>query len=273
MPDSANADFTQKLFCSSDWHIDSKYCDQKMLKRDLQKVKDENAWIVFDGDMFDAMQSKKDPRGRREELRPEFQAASNYSDLLVDYAYEFLKPYQENILLLGKGNHELSFIRHNETDLMSRLVGILNNNKDHKVIMGGYGGWIRFMYQSGTTARGRVTYKYNHGMGGNAPVTKGAIQTNRQAAATTEADITHNGHNHDDYIMPLAKEKLNNKGQLEVINQLYIRTPGYKATFQKDFDGDSWEYTQGTPKPLGSIWVTLGNIEGKPAVTEVAQTF
>ena len=156
---------------------------------------------------------------------------------------------------------------------MSRLIGALNSGQKHKIIGGGYGGWIRFMYQSGKISRGRMTYKYNHGSGGNAPVTRGVIQTNRQAASTTEADITHNGHNHQSYIVTIPKEKLNNKGQVEIINQLYIRTPGYKATFQKDFDGNSWEYSLGSPTPLGSIWVTLGNIGRKPAITEVTQTF
>ena len=135
MPDSANADFTQKLFCTSDWHKDSIYCEDKMLDRDLKSVVEKNGWIIVDGDIFDAMQAKKDPRGRREELRTEFQGVSNYSDVLVDYVYEFLKPYHNNILLLGKGNHENSFERHNETDLMSRLIGALNSGQDHKIII------------------------------------------------------------------------------------------------------------------------------------------
>jgi len=60
---------------------------------------------------------------------------------------------------------------------MSRLIGALNSGQKHKIIGGGYGGWIRFMYQSGKISRGRMTYKYNHGSGGNAPVTRGVIQT------------------------------------------------------------------------------------------------
>jgi predicted phosphodiesterase len=274
MPDSITANFEQKILAISDIHKDSIYCDEKMLKRDLDRAAEIGAWVFCNGDWFDGQQGRKDPRGRREELKPIFATKSNYSDLIVEESYEFLKPYRSILLCVARGNHEYSYLRHNDTDLIARLLGALNSGQDHKVQEGGYGGWLRFMYHhSKTTPRGRITYKYNHGGGGNAPVTRGMIQTNRQAAATTDADITHNGHNHQEYITNIPKESINNKGQLEIRNQIYIRTPGYKSVFQKDQEGSSWEYQMGSPTPLGGVWVTLGSTDGKPAITEVSKTF
>ncbi len=273
MPNSAVADFQQKIFAISDVHKDSIYCHEKLLKRELDKAAEIGAWVFCDGDWFDAQQGRKDPRGRREELRPEFANKSNYSDVIVDHSYEFLKPYRELFLGISRGNHEYSYLRHNDTDLIARLLGALNSGQKHKIQEGGYGGWLRFMYQNNNISRGRVTYKYNHGGGGNAPVTRGMISTNRQAAATTDADITQNGHNHQEYITNIPKESINNKGQLEIKNQIYIRTPGFKSVFQIDKDGSSWEYQMGSPTPLGGIWVTLGNIDQHPAITEVTKTF
>jgi len=273
MPDSVLSGFEQKILAISDVHKDSIYNNEKLLKRDLDKAKEIGAWVFCNGDWFDGQQGRKDPRGRREEIKPIFAGHSNYSDLIVDESYEFLKPYQSIMLGIARGNHEYSYLRHNDTDLMARLIGALNSGQQHKIQEGGYGGWLRFMFQHGKVPRGRITYKYNHGTGGNAPVTRGMISTNRQAATTTDADVTHNGHNHQEYITNIPKESINNKGQLEIKNQIFIRTAGYKSVFQMDNDGSSWEYQMGSPTPQGGIWVTLGNIDQRPSITEVLRTF
>lgn len=274
MPNSSVSDFNKKILAISDVHKDSIYCDERLLKRDLDKALEMDTWVFCNGDWFDGQQGRKDPRGRREEIKSIFANKSNYSDMIVEESYEFLKPYRNIFLGIARGNHEYSYLRHNDTDLIARLIGALNSGQKHKIQEGGYGGWLRFMYQhSKNISRGRVTYKYNHGGGGNAPVTRGMISTNRQAAATTDADITHNGHNHQEYITNIPKETINNKGQLEIKNQIYIRTPGYKSVFQKDKDGSSWEYQMGSPTPLGGIFVTLGIIDQRPAIIEVSKTF
>jgi UDP-2,3-diacylglucosamine pyrophosphatase LpxH len=105
MPESAIADFQQNLFLMSDIHFDSIYCEDKLLTRDLDLAKKEGKWIIINGDWFDAMQGRKDPRGRLDELRPELKT-EKYFDVLVDTTVQYLEPYQENILLFAYGNHE-----------------------------------------------------------------------------------------------------------------------------------------------------------------------
>lgn len=257
----------------SDLHVDSIYCDRKLLKRDLDMAKKNDAWIVIPGDLFDAMQGKKDPRGSLDELRPELKT-EKYFDVLVDTVAEFLMPYQEHILLFGYGNHETSVIRHNSTDLISRLVGVLNNGKQHKIQTGGYGGWIRFMFKSGKLPYGRITYRYHHGKGGSAFVSDGIMDDKRASSSIPDADIIHFGHNHKEYIHTVPRERLNGKGVIEYGYQVYVRTPGYKSSYILDTEGLSWEYAMGGPTPLGSITATIGiTRERKPAVLSVTKTF
>lgn len=274
MPDSSAIGFRQKILMMSDLHVDSIYCNRKLLKRDLEMAKNENMWIVLNGDIFDAMQGKKDPRGRLDELRPELKT-EKYFDVLVDMVAEYLMPYHENILMISYGNHETSVIRHNQTDLISRLVGVLNNNKDHKIQIGGYCGWIRFMFKSGKLPYGRIAYRYHHGKGASAFVSDGIMDDKRAAVSIPDADIVHFGHNHKEYFHPVPREILNGKGNIEFGQQIYVRTPGYKSAYIMDQEGLSWESAQmGSPTPLGSIWCTIGiTHDKKPAVIDITKTF
>ena len=272
MPDSAVVDFQQNIFLMSDIHFDSIYCDRKMLKKDLDYVKNNDMWIVIAGDFFDAMQGKKDPRGSLDELRPELKT-EKYFDVLVDSAIEFLEPYHNNILLMGYGNHETSVIKHNGTDLIQRTVGALNNGKQHRIQTGGYGGWIRFMFQLGKVSRGRLAYRYHHGKGSNAFVSDGIMDDKRAGVSIPDADIVHFGHNHKEYVHTVARERLNGKGQIEYNIQLYVRTPGYQSAYIKDTEGLSWAYTFGAPTPLGSVSVSIGFVDNRPKIINYVKTF
>jgi predicted phosphodiesterase len=272
LENSAVVDYRQKLLLMSDVHFDSRYCDRKLLKRDLETASRENAFIFIAGDFFDAMQGRKDMRGRYDELLPEYKT-DKYFDVIVEDAATFLKPYQKHIIMFGYGNHETSVIRHQQTDILSRLVGALNSGQEHKVQTGGYGGWVRFMFHNGNTPKGSVKYRYHHGKGASAFASDGIMEDKRQAATAPDADIVHSGHNHNEYVHTVAREVLNNKGIVEYSQQVYIRTPGYKSAYIQDEAGLSWEYaTMGAPKPLGSVWVTIG-FKDTPKVLEVTKTF
>lgn len=272
LENSAVVDYRQKLLLMSDVHFDSRYCDRKLLKRDLETASRENAFIFIAGDFFDAMQGKRDMRGNYDELRTEYKV-NDYFNAIVSDAAEFLKPYQSQLILMGYGNHETAVIRHQQIDLLSMLVGALNSGQEHKVQTGGYGGWVRFMFQSGKTPQGSIKYRYHHGKGASAFASDGIMEDKRQAATAPDADIVHMGHNHNEYVHTVAREVLTGKGNVEYSPQIYIRTPGYKSAYIQDEAGLSWEYaTMGAPKPLGAVWVTLG-YTGRPSVLEATKTF
>ena len=96
--------------------------------------------------------------------------------------------------------------------------------------------------------------KYHHGAGGDAPVTRGVIHTNRQGVYIKDADIIVNGHNHNAYYVPVVSESLSNNGKIVFQTTHHIRTPGYKQDYGDGSQG--WTVEKGfPPKPLGGAFV------------------
>ncbi|MFA7253990.1 MAG: hypothetical protein WC107_05565 [Patescibacteria group bacterium] len=234
-----------KLLLRSDAHHDSVNCKRDLEKKHLDEATRDGAYILDAGDLFDGMQGRNDPRRGYQDLRPEFMVA-NYFDVIENDAYEFYKPYAENWLIMGKGNHELSVLKNTQIDLTSRLSGRLHVN------CGGVSGWVKFRFEKPTKgSRTTVNLRYHHGGSGNAPVTKGVIDTARQAAYLPDADIVWNGHNHNAYIMPQSRERITDTGRVYRDIAYYLRTPGYK-------DQGDWEREKMfPPTPHGAIWVTI----------------
>lgn len=246
----------QTLFLASDLHIDAVTCAREVLLADLQTAVDRNAMIFLFGDVFDAMQGRFDPRRSLDELRPEYRR-SDYFDFVVKDAARILSPFAKNIVLIADGNHETATLKNNGISLTDRLVWTLNMEHGSSILHGGYGGWVRFLFSSGDLGKRKsVRMKYFHGSGGDAPVTRGVIQTNRQAAYLDGADIVVNGHNHQSYHVPIVKESLNNNGRVVFSTQHHIRTPGYKNEYNDGSGG--WAIERGMPpKPLGGTFVTM----------------
>ena len=99
-----------------------------------------------------------------------------------------------------------------------------------------------------------IRIKYFHGSGGEAPVTRGVIQTNRQMVYLPDADIIWNGHNHNNYVIPIKRERISNKNRQYFDVAWNVRTPGYKNDYGSGTDG--WEVERGgVPKPLGCVMI------------------
>lgn len=252
-----NAEY--RLFLSSDLHIDAVGCDRERLLSDLTEAKERGAKMLFFGDIFDAMQGRFDPRRSMDELRPEYRRADYYDFVVKDVA-SILKPFAENILLIAPGNHETSVLKHANIGLIDRLVWMLNLENGTNILQGGYGGWVRFMFETGSKkARGgrmSVKLKYHHGSGGDAPVTRGVIHTNRQNVFIKDADLIVNGHNHNAYYVPIVSETINDAGKVMFVTQHHIRTPGYKNDYGDGTTG--WAIERGmVPKPIGGAYVKM----------------
>ena len=240
------------MFCS-DVHLDSVYCDREAFFADLDDAKARNARVYIFGDLFDAMQGRFDPRRSMEELRPEYRRA-DYYDFVIKDAARLLKPYASNIELIARGNHETSVLKNANTDLIDRLVYVLNVENGTTITTGGYGGWVMWRLDSG--AKHTIRMKYFHGSGGEAPVTRGAIQTNRQAVYLPEADMVVNGHSHNSYYIPISRERVTDSGRQYFDLQHHIRVPGYKQSYGDGTSG--WEVERGgVPKPIGCAYVEM----------------
>jgi hypothetical protein len=180
----------------------------------------------------------------------------------VQTATEFYGPYADLFTVIGRGNHDTNIATRHGTDLISNLVYALNTRHSGQCFAGGYGGWVRFQFVIQTTVRQTLLLKYFHGGGGGGPVTRGVIDTNRQAVYLPDADIVANGHTHDMYVVPIKRERLSAAGTVEHDIVWYLRTSTYKDEYGDGFGG--WHVEKkGAPKPLGCIWGRLFYEDGK----------
>lgn len=241
---------------TSDRHHDSVECNRDLEREHLEEARRRNAYVLDVGDLFDAMQGRYDPRRSYVGLRPEYKV-ENYLDEIVADAARFYGEFADRILLLGRGNHESSILKNNGVDLTSNLVHRLNTDYGGHVQAGGYGGWVRVMVSIAKTQRESINIKYLHGAGGaNAAVTRGVIQTNRQAVYLPDADVVVNGHNHEAWCVPVPRERITQQGIVYQDLQYHIRT----ATYKNDYgDGaGNWHVESGKPpKPMGAAWLRL----------------
>ena len=265
---STSEDFWVLL--TSDRHHDNPHCNQELEKKHLDEAVARNAVIVDYGDLFCAMQGKYDRRHSKDDIRPEHQAG-NYLDRLIETAAEFYGPYADNFAIMGPGNHETAMLKHHETNLTERLIDRINVAQGSEIKMGGYSGWVKFKFWYGKktlkhdeTGVGTGSQKcmasvnlwYHHGYGGDAPVTKGTIQTSRQAVYVPDAHIVCTGHTHNEWIFPITRIRLKDTGLIYHDEQLHLKTPGYKEEYEDGYGG--WHIERGgPPKPVSYTHLTL----------------
>ena len=246
----------QWILLQSDVHWDNPHCEQALWKKHLDEARERDAPVLDIGDFFCAMQGKWDPRATKSDLRPEHQCA-NYLDALVETGAKALKPYQDLLFMRSPGNHETAIKKRHETDLCERLVERLKTQGAPHVALGGFSGFVVFEIISNKTRHVPIKLHYHHGYGGGGPVTRGVIQTNRQAVYLADADLVWTGHTHDTWQVPIARIRLNQAcTQVEHTRQLHIRTPGYKDEFRDGYGG--WHIERGgPPKPIGALWLRI----------------
>jgi predicted phosphodiesterase len=236
----------------SDAHHDNAKCDWALERKHLEQAKERGAWILDCGDLFCAMQGKYDKRSDRSALREEYQQGP-YLDRLVSEAAKFYGPYAKQFAVMARGNHESSIYKIHETDLTERLVAVLNNTHDVNVQAGGYGGFIRIVFNRPGRRIGSKVLHYYHGTGGGGPVTADMIQLDRMRNRA-DADIYAFGHTHDSWYRRLNVATLNEMGvpvQREIIA---LKCPSYKDAYDDGAGG--WEIEKGhPPKPLGAWWL------------------
>jgi hypothetical protein len=223
-----------------------------MEKRHLEQARERNAIIIDGGDLFCAMQGKYDPRSYKGDLKPEHKKG-DYLDALVTTAADFYAPYADLFAVMAPGNHETNISKRHETNLTERLVTMLNDRTGSKIKVGGFSGWIKFqMLLFGQCMT--INLWYHHGYGGDAPVTKGVIQTNRQAVYLPDAHIVATGHTHNEWQFPIPRLRLSNHGKVYHDEQLHLKVPTYKEEYRDGYGG--WHIERGgPPKPTGAIWL------------------
>lgn len=241
----------------SDAHHDSSGSNRELELRHLELAKERNAHVLDFGDLFDVMQGRYDPRKSYPDMRKEYAQkmilGESYFNVITDDAIEFYKPYKDLWMLQGVGNHEVSVAKNSDVNLLDLFVKGMQ--KDGGIInKGAYGGWVRFHFTIGGTQREAINLKYFHGSGGGGPVTKGVIQSNRQAVFLPDADIVVGGHIHESWILSMPRERISEMGVVYQDLQYHVRTPTYKNDYGNGSGG--WHVERGAPpKPMGCVWL------------------
>jgi hypothetical protein len=237
----------------SDVHFDHPYCDRKMFFRLMDQAKAKNAKVFFNGDFFCMMQARGDKRGAKNSVRPEHQGA-NYFDLVINEAAELLKPYAENIELLGDGNHETAIQKWNEINPLDRLASIIKYETGHQIHRAGYHGFIKLVYhRKNSQIRSLLLYHHHGKYGGD--VTMGALGVKRHAAIIPDADIIWTGHTHDLWHIAHPRLSVAGNGRVTTRIQHHVKTGTFKDEF--NVPGGFGVERLNKPAAIGGYWMRV----------------
>lgn len=235
-----------KFIVLGDPHIDSEYCEKKLLKKHLEYALKNNIDVYCIGDLLDVMQGRNDPRRKNKQ---EFE---NYFNYVINIVTNFLTPYKNIIKHISYGNHETSVVKNNDIDLLQIIVNNLNL-QGANINIGSYEGWLQFKLIDGTSQYNFKT-KYHHGHGGAAPMTKGLLTFMRDSIYLGEVDLILQGHTHTKTEHQIYKEYINQHGNISIKQVNMVRVPSYK--FQRD--GNGWAVEKGMKQdPIGSVLFEL----------------
>ncbi len=145
-------------------------------------------------------------------------------------------------------------------DLTNRLAEELRE-EGSPCVVGCYQGWILFHFRSRGTRAGTYAVRHTHGYGGGGPVTKDAIQFNRQLVFIENADMLVSGHTHDKWHIKQEREYLADNGRLRrrVVDGLKLGT--YLDAYAP---GDGWSVERGhPPRSVGGWWLRFYQTSGR----------
>lgn len=220
-----------KIAMFSDLHLDSPDCNFELLIKHFNVCKKEGRYILMGGDEFDALihtDKKRYTPSRSNDNR------DDQINQRLEKAIELFKPYADNILFIGRGNHEESILKYSGVDMIDLLVKELNHHKKNGEIQkGNYQNFLRFNWVKsfkGTSMRSVQHYDIlqSHGMGSSgAAITKGTIDFNRIIHGT-DADLIWIGHKHCSCLLPSDPLMyINQNGEILMKNRQAILTPSY----------------------------------------------
>jgi hypothetical protein len=250
------AGWEQWFLLSSDQHHDHPDCNEKLLVKHFDQALERGAGIIIVGDLICGMQGKFDKRAGKSNIKADHNK-NNYIDRLVDVEAEFLAKYAENLCVYGRGNHEQGILKNKETDIVQRIVDKVKVlNPKSRFYSGGYGGWIKFLFERPNKGGNRqsINLKYRHSGGSLGEITKGTLGVDRMAKVFPDANIIVTGDNHEEWVMTVVQERLSDMGILCHKEQKHIKLPTYKEEYKDGYSGFHVE-RDAPPKPLGGMWL------------------
>lgn len=258
-------DSTLKLGLFSDIHFDSPDCDKETLTKHFDYCLKDNRYILIGGDLFDAILLKDMKRAVNHLLT----AKDNQINVKLEETAHFLDKYKDNIIFIGRGNHEESVLKYNGLDLLQMLTTLLNAGKKNPIQYGNYANFLRFSFIN-TQKKSIAHYDIfqHHGAGGSAPITKGMLDFSRISKGTN-TDLIWIGHKHNaiiDASDPIMY--IDNNGQVIFKNRQLIQTPSYQKGRTIDYNANFAErfYSHTSLSGFGELNLTPAYSERRPIV-------
>jgi len=212
----------------SDLHIGSSNFDKELFHKHAYQALKENARILINGDIFDAI-TITDPRFGLESLDRQLRNCSDILGKSLEYAENVLKKYAKNIDLLGSGNHEQKINEKYNLD-MTRMLTLNLRRINDKIQYGGYSGVICYKFNNGS----ELNIMYHHGWGA-AVKTRGLSHFDHLSSSFENIDVFWLGHLHTQSILPFKKVKIID-GQLLEKNGFFVRSGSYYTNIAPNRD-------------------------------------
>jgi len=217
--DKLTAKTSPSILFIADIHFDSIHCDRNLLTRHMRYCQQNHIDVFILGDLFDCMGGKYDKRTSKEDIRPEYNR-SDYFNAIVDDAVNYFKKY-DVVKFVSEGNHETSVRARHEIDLTKMFCRELG-------IQGGdYRGFITINLRRNGGGGKKYVISYTHGSGGNSPVTKGVIKTNRRSSSI-DADLYISAHLHQAFQFPTNKWYVDNSDNIKSRSVHHVQTGTYE---------------------------------------------
>lgn len=224
----------------ADVHLGNAYCDKQAFRKYL-KDSDDNTYFVSTGDLLDSI--------TLQDWRYEKHADDSKSDAIIDDQVEmlldYLNPYKDKIIGLGRGNHEKTIIKKCGTDPIKRVCDIIGC----KYL--GYS-WIVGLILHEDGQRGRTVDIYgHHGFGGGR--TEGADLTKYwRHARCWNADVYFYGHTHQK--LTDQRDRLGRSGKRLIAKNQYLAVCGtFLKTFSETTNSTYSEEAGYAPVAIGGI--------------------
>ena len=197
-----------KTLLISDVHFDSVNCDRELLEKHLKECDT----VFINGDWFDLMQGRYDPRRSYNDIQDKYKG-DNYINPVLEDAVRFLGPYAHKIIGFGHGNHETTYLKNNNYNILQALVDILNNQNKTNIQLMGYAGYLLFSFTRNNINSNKCVrvykIKHHHGSRGNAKRSKDILHVDIDAMKWPDADIIIKGDSHHKWHYPaVVRERL-----------------------------------------------------------------
>lgn len=263
---------TVSLALVSDMHIDNPHFDGALWDMCVEEIKRRNAGVLYNGDTFDAMQARNDPR-RSTMFSIDGTGDDAYYNALVKHVHKTLKPVAHRSLVFGIGNHDIN--QNMDIDLLRWLVDRINlsrersaravatykgkgksrkdRNYDLITRKGGYITSVHIELSHGNTKFSPIKILMYHGTGGGGRIAKGEQYWERLIAKYPNYDVYWAGHWHYSKLVSDSVRDHDTRGPGGWSRKkiYWVQTPGFK---DESIEPDSWAKRMLIHQKVRGMW-------------------